>query len=316
MIANVLPLALAAFLVASVCGWAWVFRQVVAGRQPVPFQTTRRVPWTLMDLLVFVYVFLLLQLGGGGIVRIVLGLGLDIDLDSVPLGVRAALMLGGATATLVTTLVSVLLVRWMAGATWRDLGVDGRFLVQDVAIGLAAFVLLAPPVYALQMLLVQWFPSEHPLIKLLQERPDPIFLGISAFAAVIVAPVAEEYFFRVLVQGWLHKLHCSGGAITSWIRIPPRSDDPGMAGESETGEEQTLTDPASMGTWPIVASAGLFAVLHASHGPDPIPLFVLALGLGYLYRQTHRILPCILVHLLLNLCSLTALLLTLNDFGN
>jgi membrane protease YdiL (CAAX protease family) len=40
--------------------------------------------------------------------------------------------------------------------------------------------------------------------------------------------------------------------------------------------------------------------------PDPIPLFVLALGLGYLYRQTHRILPCIVVHLLLNACSLTA----------
>ncbi|TVS20464.1 MAG: CPBP family intramembrane metalloprotease [Planctomycetaceae bacterium] len=316
MIANVLPLALATFLFASVWGWAWVFRQLVAGRQPVPFQTTRRVPWTLMDLLVFVYVFLLLQLGGGGIVRIVLGLGMNIDLDSVPLGVRAALMLGGATATLVTTLVSVLLVRWMTGATWRDLGVDGRFLVQDVAIGLAAFVLLAPPVYALQMLLVQWFPSEHPLIKLLQERPDPIFLGITAFAAVIVAPVAEEYFFRVLVQGWLHKLHCSGGAISSWIRIPPRSDAPEMARESETGQERTLTHPASMGTWPIVASAGLFAVLHASHGPDPIPLFVLALGLGYLYRQTHRILPCILVHLLLNLCSLTALMLTLNDFGN
>jgi membrane protease YdiL (CAAX protease family) len=316
MIANLLPLALSAFLGVSLWGWIWVFRQVAAGRQLVRFQATRLAPWTLMDLLVFVYVFLLLQLGGGGVVRIVLGLEANIDLGQAPLNVRAGLMLGGATATLVTTLVSVLLVRWMAGATWRDLGFDGRFLLQDVVLGLAAFVLLAPPVYALQMLLVQWFPSEHPLIKLLQDQPDPVFLGISAFAAVIVAPLAEEYFFRVLFQGWLHKLHRSGGAMSSWIRIPPRSEVSTMVSKSRTMAEQTQADPASMGTWPIVASAGLFAGMHASHGPDPIPLFFLAIGLGYLYRQTRRILPCILVHLLLNLCSLTALILALNDLAN
>jgi membrane protease YdiL (CAAX protease family) len=32
-----------------------------------------------------------------------------------------------------------------------------------------------------------------------------------------------------------------------------------------------------------------------------------AVGLGYLYRQTHRILPSVVVHLLLNACSLAAL---------
>lgn len=309
-----LTLALTAFVVASVWGWVWVFRQLIAGRQLVRFQPTRQVPWTLMDILVFVYVFLLLQLGGSGAVRILLGLGMNIDMDQAPLGVRAALMLVGATATLVTTLVSVMLVRWMTGATWQDLGVEGRFLIHDVGLGCAAFVLLAPPVYALQALLVQWFPSEHPLIKLLQERPDPVFLGVSAFAAVIVAPIAEEYFFRVLLQGWLHKLHRSGGAIASWIRILPPSNSRTLVGPSETPDTQPSSDPASVGTWPVFASAALFAVLHVTHGPDPIALFVLALGLGYLYRQTHRILPCIVVHLLLNLCSLTALVLALNGF--
>ena len=39
---------------------------------------------------------------------------------------------------------------------------------------------------------------------------------------------------------------------------------------------------------------------HASNGPDPVPLFVLALGLGYLYQTTQRILPSIVVHFLLN----------------
>ena len=56
-----------------------------------------------------------------------------------------------------------------------------------------------------------------------------------------------------------------------------------------------------IGPW---RSALIFAVLHLSHGPDWVPLFVLALGLGYVYRQTHRILPCIVVHFLLNACSM------------
>ena len=33
-------------------------------------------------------------------------------------------------------------------------------------------------------------------------------------------------------------------------------------------------------------------------------VFLLALGLGYMYQQTHRVLPCIAVHMLLNSCSL------------
>ena len=56
-------------------------------------------------------------------------------------------------------------------------------------------------------------------------------------------------------------------------------------------------------------SATLFAALHASHGPDPIPLFMLAVGLGYLYQRTHRILPCVTVHFLLNSVTLAVFLL-------
>ncbi len=54
------------------------------------------------------------------------------------------------------------------------------------------------------------------------------------------------------------------------------------------------------GFLPILVSSSLFAALHVSHGPDWIPLFFLALGLGYLYRQTNRLLPGMVVHFLLN----------------
>lgn len=58
--------------------------------------------------------------------------------------------------------------------------------------------------------------------------------------------------------------------------------------------------------WPIVVSATLFAGIHVAHGPDFVALFLLSLGQGYLYQRTHRIVPVILVHLLMNLFSMLA----------
>ena len=60
--------------------------------------------------------------------------------------------------------------------------------------------------------------------------------------------------------------------------------------------------------WPIVVSAAIFALMHWGHGPDPVPLFFLALGLGYLYQRTHRLLPCMMVHFLVNSLSMVALI--------
>jgi membrane protease YdiL (CAAX protease family) len=67
--------------------------------------------------------------------------------------------------------------------------------------------------------------------------------------------------------------------------------------------------------WPIFVSAAIFALMHAGNGPDPIPLFFLALGLGYLYRQTHRITPSMTVHFLLNAASMTLLWMELTFGG-
>jgi len=62
---------------------------------------------------------------------------------------------------------------------------------------------------------------------------------------------------------------------------------------------------------PIFFSSLIFALLHYNHGPDWIPLLFLAFGLGYIFQRTRRILPCILVHLLLNATSFGMLILQL-----
>jgi membrane protease YdiL (CAAX protease family) len=304
LMSNALPFAVSLFAVSSLWGWVWVLRRVVAGQPPLAPVTARAVPWTIVDILVSIYIFLLLQVAAGAVVRVLFNLDPRSGLDRMPLNLRAVLVLTGSIATLATMMASVLLVRWHARATWRDLGIDIKFFARDIGLGVAAFTLLAPPVYGLQMLFVQWFPSEHPVVNLLRERPDPIFLGISAFAAVAVAPVAEEFFFRVLIQGWLHKLHSSSWSLSSWISGRTLLREKG----GEPRDDLPPPEGASIGTWPVFASAAVFSLMHAAHGPDPIPLFLLALGLGYLYRQTRRILPCIIVHLLLNVCSLAALM--------
>jgi membrane protease YdiL (CAAX protease family) len=51
----------------------------------------------------------------------------------------------------------------------------------------------------------------------------------------------------------------------------------------------------------------LFSLAHYGHGAAPVSLLVLGIGLGILYQRTHRILPGMVVHFLLNLCSMTIL---------
>jgi membrane protease YdiL (CAAX protease family) len=46
---------------------------------------------------------------------------------------------------------------------------------------------------------------------------------------------------------------------------------------------------------------------HYGQGLAPIPLFVLAIGLGYIYEKTGRLWPCIVVHGLLNLLTFVVL---------
>ena len=67
-------------------------------------------------------------------------------------------------------------------------------------------------------------------------------------------------------------------------------------------EQQTPTyvDNRKVIWIPILVSSALFSLAHYSHGPDWIPLFFLALGLGYLFQRTRRIQPCIIVHMLVN----------------
>ena len=55
---------------------------------------------------------------------------------------------------------------------------------------------------------------------------------------------------------------------------------------------------------PIAVSGLLFGLAHWGQGVAPVALVFLGCGLGYIYQRTHRVLPCILVHFLVNLFAI------------
>lgn len=194
-----------------------------------------------------------------------------------------------AGAQIAAFLVSFCWTKWRHNLSARRLGFDRDPLLADLQLGGFAFLLIGPPVFGIHALISQWFKSEHPLIETALKTPDASFLTAAAVSAVLVAPLVEEYLFRVLLQGWLETL---------------RLEEP-----KEAEDEGPPPPPRVRPYWPILVSAGGFAAIHANHGPDPIPLFFFAVGLGVLYRRTQRITASLVVHLLLNLVTMIFLLL-------
>lgn len=323
-------------LLACVWGWTRALGRWRAGACILPLEPRRPVPWGLLDVVFTVFVFLTALVVTMSIVRHVFGVDLSVDPAGMTPGARAVGVLLDAVCRVLTVIISSGVIMLRTKASWDDLGIAVRRIASDIRLGVAAFVMLAPPVYGVQVLLAQWLKPHHPLIELLTENPDAVFLSLIGFSAVIVAPIAEEYFFRVLVQGWLEKVitisrRLSIAPFSQGVDTPPREvgnrvepvETPRHPSKAACavgkGNVTTIDDPAGPSDGrvlpvPIVITAAIFAVAHASHGPAPIPLFLFAIGLGYLYQRTHRILPCIIVHFLLNACSLGAL--TLEIYGS
>jgi membrane protease YdiL (CAAX protease family) len=218
----------------------------------------------------------------------------------------------------------------LSGATQRDVGLP-EFVDQfgrDVKIGVVAWMAALLPVYAVQSLLAMTVGEEssHPLIRMVQREPSGPLMFVAFISAVIVAPICEECAFRLLLQGWLEKWE------DRWLgwrtrltavaasTLPPVTDEVEPASPPRTiaaGSTAVFAEPIEpprrglarlpVGWAPILVSSLLFALAHLGYGPDPVALFVLAVMLGYVYQRTHRIIPCIVTHMLFNFTTLAIL---------
>lgn len=303
MIGVVGEVFLGAALVAVALAWASLITRVRRGQRVLPREPRREVPWGILDVVASFLLLLTCQIAAAGWWG-------DAGEDGIGTAQAQAALLGFSGASSLAILASMLLLHWRTGSTWHDLGLLPTRIAHDIVVGWSAFLLVGPIVYAVQAVLVTAFKyeSRHPLIELVQQDDSRTLFAIVAFMAVVVAPVSEEYFFRVLLQGWLEKVaalladrNMQSLSQDGWTAIA--SDALERAPEHPTEPFPQRPEAPGGRIWrvlPIAISAGIFAWMHAPHGPDPIPLFVLAVGLGYVYQSTHRLLPCVVLHMCLN----------------
>ena len=108
-----------------------------------------------------------------------------------------------ATVAVVTTWI---LLRYSVRLT--HLGFTVTRVPRTLGIGAVAGVATLPLILALSALVTLSFQREyeHPLLDALKEDGSITNYLLACFAAVLVAPIAEEFLFRVLIQGWLQSI--------------------------------------------------------------------------------------------------------------
>lgn len=257
----------------------------------------------------------------------------------------AAHLIYGTTQELVLVGGALAFIAIYFHASRRDLGLPANVyeFALDVFIGAVVGVASLAPIRIIQgVLLMLWgapeIESGHPLVKMLTDgKPSVVLMLLASFAAVVVAPVCEEISFRLLLQGWLEKweavrmgvwVECTPGQdftdqnevapiaemTNDEIRITNDGSSQDITASSFVIRHSSLESPPALGYlgmpfgwFPIIVTSVLFGLAHFGYGPEPLPLFVLALMLGYVYQRTHRIVPSIVAHAIFNAFTMIAL---------
>ncbi|MEO1498698.1 MAG: CPBP family intramembrane glutamic endopeptidase [Planctomycetota bacterium] len=249
--------------------WVAIAQRYLGGKSLLRWRRRRRVPWGVDGLLLPILM----------VAAPILGTLTEAgEVGGVePASVTVSDAIGISGVYLVVMACAAALVVRASDATADDFGVGRRLnepvrgqraWLGDAAIGLAACLATLPLVYAAQALLVTVLgvESAHPVLQGLANASAPEVLA-AGWLAVVVAPISEEFVFRVLLQGWLER-YASREAL-----------------------------------WPAVASAAVFAIAHQGQGYAPVALFFFGLVSGYVYQRTHRLAPCVCMHVAFNAIS-------------
>lgn len=256
-------------------------------------------PVGIVDIAATVFVWFFFQMGGLAILPFCLGINFE-DLQNIEklsaaktLEFTGWLMLLQLLATVAAAAFFLLRHRYVEWLGTR------RALTADISTGVLASLLLLPIVMMIQAIVTQLIPYEHPTIDSLMEN----FTGKTAMwawiAAVGVAPITEEFFFRGLIQGCLQRFFDHNEPKEVWLTGGPVVADTARELSGETPWQTLIRFWA-----PILITSVAFAGVHLGQGPAPIPLFFLSVGIGYIFRKTGSFVPCVVIHFLLNAISM------------
>lgn len=163
-----------------------------------------------------------------------------------------------------------------------QLGLAGRKLFSAPFLALATAWAIFPLVYAASIVVEMvitlthhQMPPPHPILKQIEGSHSSLWTILMVVDAVVLAPLFEESLFRGHVQTIISHLF-------------RRSEK-----------------PSALARWiAIIITAMLFAGIHGQVA-FLFPLFVLAVGLGYLYERTGNLWASVMVHGLFNAIQIT-----------
>lgn len=175
----------------------------------------------------------------------------------------------------------------------------------DGRLGLIASLAIVPPVLALATLLDKLVPYEHPVFDAINQTPSLELFLVMTVGTVLVTPLLEEFMFRGLLQTGFERL----ARLAEFRQAAAADETKSSAGVVWERDWQRIeaAEVAFWPWWPVVSSSIVFSLMHLGHGAAPISLFFFSLGTAYLYRQTGRLWPCVVVHAVLNAISMLGL---------
>lgn len=179
--------------------------------------------------------------------------------------------------------------------------------------GLIAALVLLPLTYLFSLLVELFYsrihfthPAEHELLKVMRSPAQPTVHWALIAAAVVAAPIFEEFLFRGHIQTVLRR------GLTMFLDLlfpQPREGRPLEIAGPVLAEDRPVTPSRSANDLPTVfvvwASILLTSLLFAcAHDAWQRPtIFFLSLGLGYAYERTGNLWANIVAHSLFNSVS-------------
>ncbi len=275
-------------LVGVLAGRLGVFRErsIVGPSRLGPDESTWDL-WLILLVAVFVWLF------GPAIVRGVVG----------PVGVNQAIVLQLFFTLLAAATVVIGNVVWRREGL-RHMGLEREKISGGLVQGAVGIFLVLPLVYAASMVVVAFWhrmgwpePKPHPVLELLSKNRNPRMLVSLVVTAVVAAPLLEEMLFRGLLQT----------ALAAALTGRRRTDD--------SPEAQTVELHPVSGRWiAILITSLLFAMVHLESA-FLAPLFLLAVGLGYVYERTGNLWASITMHAMFNGWQMIVFWITLQAGG-
>ncbi|HLJ11253.1 MAG TPA: CPBP family intramembrane glutamic endopeptidase [Planctomycetaceae bacterium] len=248
---------LSLLLAGSFLIWLWVISHWARGRASLPLAEQGPVPWPALAVFAtFLVAYFLPEFVTHFAAE---SIGPIKSITAVKWNVAASCLQ-------VAVVVGLLAIAGPLRAA--DFGFSTREWRRDVLSGAGGFLASIAPVFLTMMAVhkLGWRgrEDEHLLLKLLDADHGVTVVAWVALSAVVVAPIAEELIYRVLLQGWT----------------------------------QSQIAPAKA----IVFSSVIFCLSHRL--ADVLPLAPLALILGYVYHRRHSFLSVVVLHAAFNAMNL------------